>query len=376
MQSYFKQNVFLIHHWLLGMRGGEKVLEQLALMFPGAPIHTLVAHPPSLSPVLQKRHIHTTPLQSLGGRRFHRQFMPFFPRLIPTLRVGSPGGLVISSDASVIKGASVHPRAFHLCYCHSPPRYLWDRQADYENQSGLLGGITRLVFRHSVPHVREFDRQAAQRVNLFIANSRFVQERIKNYYSRDSVIIHPPVDVGAFDPTRPREDFFLIVSELVPYKKVAMAVEAFRGLPHRLVIIGDGPERKAIERLAGPNIRLLGRQPFRVLKDHMERCRAFLYPQVEDFGITAVEAQAAGAPVIALGVGGATETVLHRQTGLLFTDQTEAGLIQAVQEFLGSGVDYCGTDLHRHAERFSQARFRTAFQSVINKYLSSDLPHK
>jgi glycosyltransferase involved in cell wall biosynthesis len=236
--------------------------------------------------------------------------------------------------------------------------------------------LKRLIFRLSVPHVRDFDRRAAQKVDLFVANSRFVQERIQKYYGRESMVVYPPVDVEAFDPNRRRDDFFLIVSELVPYKKVDQAVRAFQGLPHRLVIIGDGPERQAIERLAGPNIRLLGRQPFRVLKDHMERCRAFLYPQVEDFGITAVEAQAAGAPVIALGVGGATETVLHRQTGLLFTDQTEAGLIQAVQEFLGSGVDYCGTDLHRHAERFSQARFRTAFQSVINKYLSSDLPPK
>lgn len=370
------KEVELLHHWLIAMRGGEKVLEQLALIFPEAPISTLVANPPALSPSLRIQKIRTTPLQWIGGHRFHRESMPFFPFLIPFLRVGSPGGLVISSDASVIKGASIHPGTRHICYCHSPPRYLWDRQADYETEKGLKGGLKRLIFRLSVPHVRDFDRRAAQKVDLFVANSRFVQERIRKCYGRESIVVYPPVDVEAFDPNRRRDDFFLIVSELVPYKKVDQAVRAFQGLPHRLVIIGDGPERQAIERLAGPNIRLLGRQPFRVLKDHMERCRAFLYPQVEDFGITAVEAQAAGAPVIALGVGGATETVLHRQTGLLFTDQTEAGLIQAVQEFLGSGVDYCGTDLHRHAERFSQARFRTAFQSVINKYLSSDLPPK
>lgn len=357
--------VDLLHHWLVGMRGGEKVLEQFALMFPGAPIHTLVAHPPSLSPVLQKRRIHTTPLQSVGGRRFHRQSMPFFPRLIPTLRVGSPGGLVISSDASVIKGASVHPQAFHICYCHSPPRYLWDRQADYENQSGLLGGMIRLVFRSSVPHVREFDRQAAQRVNLFIANSRFVQERIKKYYGRDSVVIHPPVDVGAFDPTRPREDFFLIVSELVPYKKVAMAAEAFRGLPHRLVIIGDGPERKAIEKLAGRNVTLLGRQPFPVLKDHLERCRAFLYPQVEDFGITAVEAQAAGAPVIALGQGGALETVVDGQTGLFFQDQTVASLGDAIQQFTARKDSFSARLCREQAESFSTGKFRDHFQAFL-----------
>lgn len=365
------KNVELLHHWLIGMRGGEKVLEQLALIFPEAPISTLVAHPPSLSPSLRIQKIRTTPLQWIGGHRFHRESMPFFPLLIPTLRVGSPGGLVISSDASVIKGASIHPEARHICYCHSPPRYLWDRQADYENQRGLRGGLKRLIFRLSVPYVRDFDRRAAQKVDLFIANSRFVQERIRTCYVQESVVVYPPVDVEAFNPARRREDFFLIASELVPYKKVDQAVRAFRGLPQRLVIIGDGPERQAIERLAGANIRLLGRQPFPVLKDHMERCRAFLYPQVEDFGITAVEAQASGASVIALGLGGAKETVIHGKTGYLYTGQSEQGLREAVEAFVQQNLVPKPSDCRTNAERFSKSQFHSSFKAVLTDFLNN-----
>lgn len=360
----------LLHHWLISMRGGEKVLEQIALIFSDAPIHTLVAYPPSLNTSLRYRRIHTTPLQWIGGRHFYREFMPFFPFLVPLLRVGSPGGLVISSDASVIKGATIHPKARHICYCHSPPRYLWDRQSDYINQTGLIGGLKNLIFRLSVRHVRQFDRRAAEKVNLFVANSRFVQERIKSFYGRDSVVVYPPVDVDAFDPTRRREDFFLIASELVSYKKVDLAVRAFQNFTHPLLIIGDGPERGTIERLATPNIRFLGRQPFAVLKDHLERCRAFLYPQVEDFGITAVEAQAAGAPVIALGLGGATETVIDGRTGFFFQEQSAKGLAEAVKSFLQQNPRINPEVTHENAKQFSTPRFQTSFKNVLAEFLS------
>jgi glycosyltransferase involved in cell wall biosynthesis len=351
------------------MRGGEKVLEQFCLLFPKAPISTLVARPERLSKVIQAHPTQTSLLQLIGGTRFYKQMMPLFPWMVPLIKAGVPGGIVLSSDASVIKGVSIPEGVPHVCYCHSPPRYLWDLQETYEQQSGGMGSMARFVFRCSVPWVREFDRKAAQRVDHFIANSRFVQERIRTCYGKDSEVIYPPVDVESFDPNRPREDFYLLVSELTPYKRVDLAIESFRDFPGRLVVIGDGPEGKRLRSLAPSNVTFMGRQSFTVLKNHMETCRAFLHPQIEDFGITAVEAQAAGAPVIAFRKGGALETVIESQTGYFFDDQTAESLREAIQRIETEG-SIQSSDCREHAERFRPERFR----EEIIAFLRSKLP--
>jgi len=361
--------IHIVHHWLVGMRGGEKVLEEFALLFPDAPIATLVARPERLSPGLTSHRIVTSILQWAGGVKFYKQMMPIFPWVIPLLKAGRPGGLVISSDASVIKGVSIPEGVTHVCYCHSPPRYLWDLQKTYEEQSDGMGFMAKWVFRISVPIVREFDRKAAQRVDYFIANSRFVQERIRTCYGRESEVIYPPVDVESFDPSRPREDFYLLVSELTPYKRVDLAIEAFRDFPGRLIIIGDGPEGKRLRSLAPPNVTLMGRQPFAVLKNHFERCKAFLNPQIEDFGMTAVEAQAAGAPVIAFRKGGALETVVEGKTGIFFEEQTPESMREAL-EYFEKRNKLKSTDCREHAEKFSPKRFR----KEIMVFLRTKLP--
>jgi glycosyltransferase involved in cell wall biosynthesis len=361
--------VALAHHWLVGMRGGEKVLEQLCLLFPGAPIYTLVSNRGNLSELIRSHPIHESLLQRLPqGPRRYKSLLPLFPLAIANLRVDPEAEFLFSTDASVIKGLSYGEKVPHVCYCHSPPRYLWELQDTYLRQTGGLGALGRAVFRAVTPYVRSFDRKAAGRVTHFIANSRFVQQRIQSAYGRESAVIYPPVDVEAFNPGRPAEDFYLIVTELVAYKRVDLAIDAFNRLGKRLVVLGDGPEGAALRARAKPNIEFLGRQPFGTLRDRFERCRAFIYPQIEDFGITAVEAQAAGRPVLALRKGGALETVIDGKTGMFFDEQTPESLAACVEAFEGQALS--AADCRENAERFRPEAFRDA----VGGFLTENFP--
>jgi glycosyltransferase involved in cell wall biosynthesis len=326
--------IALAHHWLVQMRGGEKVLESLCLLFPGAPIYTLVCGSADLGETIRRHPIVTSPIGRIpGAAKYYKGLLPLFPLAIRQLRVNTETELIFSSDASVIKGLAHRETTPHVCYCHSPARYLWDLHQTYmENTSGL-GAAGRLAFRATTPYVRDFDYQAAQRVTHFIANSHFVRRRIENNYRRDAAVIHPPVDVARFDPTRQREEFYLIVAELVPYKRIDLAVEAFNKMGRRLIIIGDGSEGPRLRAQAKKNVTFLGRQTFAVLRNHFERCRAFIHPQIEDFGITAVEAQAAGSPVIAYRDGGALESIIENQTGTFFDEQSVECLADTIFDF-------------------------------------------
>ena len=362
-------NEALAHHWLVRMRGGEKVLEQFCLLFPGAPIHTIVAAPENLSDTIRPHPIRPSLLRHIPrSANRYKSLLPLFPFAVRKMKVARDTRFLLSSDASVVKGLAYPRTTPHVCYCHSPPRYLFDMQETYAKHTAGLGAIGRFVFRFIVPYVRRFDYAAAQRVTHFIANSKFVQDRIRRFYGRDSTVIFPPVDVTSFDHTRPAEDFFLIVSELVPYKRVDIAIDAFNHLGKPLVIIGDGSEMAALRAKAGPTIRLLGRQPFAALKDHNERCRAVLYTQIEDFGITAVEAQAAGRPVIAFRQGGATESVIERKSGMFFDEQNAASLADAVMRFERQSFD--PAECRANAGRFRPEEFR----AQIKRHLIEHLP--
>jgi glycosyltransferase involved in cell wall biosynthesis len=363
--------IALAHHWLVGMRGGEKVLEQLCLLFPGAPIHTLVSNRANLSDVLRGHPIHESWMQRLPqGRQRYKSLLPLFPLAIGRMRVDAD--FLFSTDASVIKGLSFAPGTPHVCYCHSPPRYLWEMQETYLRQTGGLGPVGRAVFKAVTPRIRAFDREGADRVTHFIANSRFVRERIAASYERESAVIYPPVDVDAFDAARGAEDFYLIVTELVAYKRVDLAIDAFNKTGKRLVVLGDGPEGAALRARAGANIEFLGRQPFSVLKDRFERCRAFIYPQIEDFGITAVEAQAAGRPVIAFRRGGALETVIDGETGMFFDEQTPESLAECVEAF--EGRSFSAAACRANAERFRPEAFRDAVRAFLTEKFPALFP--
>ena len=366
MSAPLSQDIALAHHWAVSMRGGEKVLEALAAMFPEAPIYTLVAQPENLSAPLRLHRFITSPLQRVpGGPRHYKKLLPLFAWAIPRLRVAAGTRIVISSDASMIKGLTVPGGAIHICYCHSPPRYLWDMADTYLKTTAGLGAVGRAVFRWVIPRAQRFDREAAQRVTHFIANSAFVQRRIRDFYGREAEVIHPPVDVGAFEAGRARQDFYLLVSELVPYKRVDLAVEAFRKTGRRLVVIGDGSEMASLRASAPANVEFLGRQPFAVLKEHFETCRAFLYPQIEDFGITAVEAQAAGSPVIAFRAGGALDTVIENETGLFFDRQDAAALADAVER--AERTVFSAAACRENAGRFHARHFVEKIAAFISR---------
>jgi glycosyltransferase involved in cell wall biosynthesis len=362
--------VALAHHWLMSMRGGEKVLEQICQVFPGAPIYTLVARPENLSPLLRRHPIRTSWLQRIGGARFYKKMLPLFPGAVSSLKVEGPIDLVVSSDASVIKGLAIPPGVPHICYCHSPPRYLWDRQEDYAQSAEAGGALGRFIFERVVPGVREFDRQAAARVTHFIANSEFVRQRIREAYGREAEVIHPPVALDEFSVADEKpEDFHLVVSQLVPYKRIDLAVAAFNQIGRRLIVIGDGSERARLEKMAGPTIQFLGAQQGPVLRDHYQRCRALIFPGVEDFGITPLEAQACGRPVIAYRRGGALETVRENTTGLFFNAQTAEDIAGTVRQLDALEIDPAAC--RQNAERFSPVRFRDQFSAFLRSKMAN-----
>jgi len=362
--------VALAHHWLVGMRGGEKVLEQFCRLFQTAPIYTLVADRAKLSPELRRHRIYESPMRFLpGASRHYKSLLPFFPTAFRGLRVGGSPGLLLSSDASVTKGLSYAPDVPHFCYCHSPPRYLWAMQETYLQHTAGLSRAKRAVFKSVTPYLRRFDYEAAQRVTCFIANSQFVRQRIRDCYRREAEVIHPPVDIAAFEPNEIPGDFYLIVSELTPYKRVDVAIDAFNRLGKKLVVIGAGSELAGLQARAKPNITFLGRQPFDVLKKHYETCKAFIFPGIEDFGITPLEAQAAGRPVIAYREGGALETVIHGRTGVFFDHQSGDALAEAVVSYENDPGQITASACRENAGRFSPGNFRAQLKRLLEDKL-------
>ena len=360
--------VAIVHYWLVGMRGGEKVLESLCRMFPQADIFTHLYAPEKISALLNSHTVHTTSVARLPfATKAYQKYLPFMPRALEELDL-SAYDLVISSEAGPAKGVIAPPNTPHLCYCHSPMRYLWDQYHVYRQDAGL---ITRALMPHFAHSLRSWDVTSAARVDGFAANSHHVAARIRKYWRREADVVHPPVAVDDFAPIPPSEvgDFYLWAGELAPYKRPDVAIEAFRRLKKPLVVIG-GPEKtvRNLSKHAPGNVSFLGAVPFQMLKDHMAGCKALIFPGEEDFGIVPVEVMASGRPVIAYGQGGALDTVVDRETGLLFPDNSVDGLIEAVQQFEFEKLDMLDpSKLVSHARTFDEA----TFQSGISQSLTS-----
>ena len=304
----------IVHHWLVTQGGGERVLEALALMFPEADIFTLMADPGSVPASLKDRRITESYLARIPwSNRFHRHLLPLYPTAVEQLDLRGYD-LVITSDAGPMKGVIVEPGAVHICYCHAPMRYIWNQFQDYRNE---LSGLAKLAFSASAHYVRAWDFAAAQRVSLFVANSVNVSDRIRQYYSRPSLVLYPPVDTSFARLETSVDDSYLAVGRLVAYKRLDLLIAACNRLGRRLRIIGIGPEERNLRALAGPSIEFLGRVENEVLWSEYARCRALLFAAEEDFGMVPVEAQACGRPVIAYGKGGALESIAAgRETAL------------------------------------------------------------
>jgi glycosyltransferase involved in cell wall biosynthesis len=362
----------VIHEWLVTYAGSERVIEQILALYPQSDLYSLVEFlPDSLKSFIHHKPVTTSFLQKLPfANPNFRRYLPLMPLAIEQFDLADYD-LVISSNHAVAKGVVTHPDQLHLCYVHTPVRYAWDLQQQYLQGAKLDRGWRRLLTQLILHYLRLWDLATANRVDYFIANSRYVARRIWKTYRRPARVIYPPVDVDRFYPKPHRDDFYLILSRFVPYKRVDLVVEAFTRLGLPLVVIGDGAGRKQIEAIAGPNILLLGHQPSQVVVDYMQRCKAFVFAAAEDFGIAPVEAQAAGAPVLAYGYGGVTETIIPEITGLLFEEQTVESLMATVQRF-ESGAYHFEIDLLRqNAERFSIDRFQQQFSQYVDQKMST-----
>lgn len=363
-----RPRIALVHDWLNQYGGAERVLEQLHEMFPEAPIFTSIYWRDTMPAGYREWDIRTSWLDRLPGiHRHHQLFFPLYALAFDRLKFGFPDfDLVLSNKSGFCHGIHTEGQP-HICYCLSPTRYVW--QFDHYAAREALPIPVRLALKPMVAALRRWDFKAAQRPGLrFVAISREIHGRIARFYRRDSQIIYPPVDVERFRPQKSHDDYYLIVSRLVPYKRIDLAVKAFTALGLPLVVAGTGRDRVALEEMAGPNVRFLGRVPERDLPALYARCKALVFPGYEDFGLAPVEAQAAGRPVIAYRAGGALDTVIEGVTGTFFDEQTPEALIAAVLAFDADAVDprVC----QQNAGRFSIARFRSEIMRLVRQALA------
>jgi glycosyltransferase involved in cell wall biosynthesis len=352
----------IVHYWLLNMRGGEKVLEALCDLLPEADIFTLFYDPDRISPAIRSHRIKASFLQPF--RKHHRSLLPLMPMALESFDLRDYD-LVVSSESGPAKGVILSSTTRHVCYCHTPMRYLWDLYPAYRNE-WVQSRLTRAIMAPFANYLRLWDYATAARVDDFVANSANVQRRIWKTYRRESVVVHPPVAVEQFY-WKPAEDYYLIVSELVAYKRLDTAVRAFANTGRKLRIVGDGPEFRSLRRMATGNVEFCGRASDPDLRELYARCRAFLMPGEEDFGITAVEALASGKPVIALGRGGAVETVPPAEPmgGLLYDDATEEGLGKAIDLWERRKGQLKPQALQAYAAKFSGAEFRRKMNPIL-----------
>lgn len=356
--------IALVHDWLTNMGGAERVVINLKEIYKDAPIYTTLYSPENLDQGLQNIDVRTSFLQSKKNlKKGHQSLLPFMPMAFESFDLNQYD-IVLSSSSSCAKGVVTNPNTMHVCYCHTPMRYAWEYYYEYANNWGL-NKIKCKLLKYVMNYIRLWDRVSADRVDYFIANSENVARRIWEQYGRESVVIHPAVRCKLFNISDTDEDYFLILSRLVPYKKIKLAVEAFNELGLPLVIIGSGPQKGKLESIAQSNIKFLGRQPDNIIKDYYSKCRAFIFPGEEDFGITPLEAQASGRPVIAYGKGGVLETVLKDETGVLFDDQTVESLKSAVKKF--ENMKFDKKFIRKHAEKFDEKIFKEKIDCYVNE---------
>ena len=354
----------IIHDWLNGMRGGEKVLEELLDLYPGSDVFTLFLEEDKISDKIKSHKIITSSLnQSRIIRKRYRYFLPLFPRVIEDFNLEGYD-LIISSSHCVAKGVIPHPYATHVSYIHSPMRYAWDQ---YYSYFGELKGLKKRFIRSRISELRKWDVSSSERVDHFIANSNFVKERIRRYYRRDSEVIHPPVNTEFFTPGNgAEENYFISVSALVPYKKIDILVEAFNKTGDKLIVVGKGPEEKKLKKLAGKNIEFRKDLPDEELRGLYRGSRAFIYAGIEDFGITFAEAHSCGIPVISYGSGGVKD-IVNKENGVLFDSQEPSGLLEAIEEF--KSITFDGGKIRESAQRFSRQNFKNKISAFIKTIL-------
>jgi glycosyltransferase involved in cell wall biosynthesis len=358
--------IALAHDYFIQMGGAERVAEELHSIFPTAPMFTTVDRREQFPRGLSKKNVCASLMQRLPVNiKNHRNYFLLYPLAIESFDM-SDFDLIISSSSGYAKGLRKRKGAIHVNYCHTPMRWVW-RYEDYAARE-QFSGLKRKVLPVLLEKLKRWDLRAAAQPDLYIANSQIVADRIKQCYGRDAAVIPPPIDVERFSIDEPDEDFYLLLSRLNPYKRLDLAIEACKKLDRPLIVIGDGAAREQLEKIAGPKTRFLGRQPDSVVAQYAGRCRALIFPGEEDFGMTPLEVNAAGRPIIAFRGGGATETVIEGETGVFFNEQTADSLIGAMEEF--ESLSFNRLTLRRHAEKFD----RRVFASRIREFVGNIVP--
>ena len=366
--------ICLVHDWLTSYGGAELVLKTMLEIWPDAPIFTLVYEPDGpCHEIIQSTEVHGSFINRIrGARQNHRKFLPLMPLAIERFDL-SAYDVVISSSHAVAKGVKTRPGQLHISYVHTPIRYAWDMQDQYLADAGLTRGLKGSMARVLLRYIRWWDLRTVPGVDHFIANSHFVAERIERHYQRQATVIYPPVEIDRFTLQPVKQDFYLTVSRLVPYKKTSVIIEAFSRMPNKkLVVIGDGPEMARLQQISTPNITLLGFQDNETVAKAMQDAKALIFAAEEDFGIVPVEAQACGTPVIAYGKGGALETVIEGETGFFFSEQTPEAIITAIGQF-ESSPPLNPSRIRKNAERFAKARFKKEMKNFIDSKIQEIL---
>lgn len=361
-----KLRTAIIHEWFVNYAGSERCVESFVNSYPDADVFSLVDFLDNNQReiILKGKKAKTSFIQSLPfAKKGHRNYLPFFPKAIESFDL-SDYDIILSSAHAVAKGVKKNKNQLHICYCHSPMRYVWDQADQY------LRGTKGFLAKFFINYLRKWDVRSSFNVDFFIANSNHIAEKIKRIYNRDADVIYPPVDVDQFEIGTYKGDYYLIVSRLVQYKRVDLVVEAFNLMPDKkLIVIGDGPEQEKIKRKAASNIEFIGYQSGKKLKEYMQKAKSFVFAAEEDFGITVVEAMACGTPVIALNYGGTSETVKDGITGILFGKQTKDSLISAVRNFENSPASFNPEVIRNHSNKFSRKIFEDNIKSYVdNKY--------
>ncbi|GAA3403010.1 glycosyltransferase [Paenibacillus hodogayensis] len=357
--------IALVHDYLNQHGGAERVLEVFMNMFPEAPVYTLIANLEKMPERFRQADVRTSFIQNIPFSKNHyKKMLSLFPLAVEQMDLRGYD-LVLSSSSAFVKGVLTNPNQLHICYCHTPMRYVWDLYHQY------LEEITNPFFSMALPRIlhkiRIWDRVSSQRPDHYISNSHNVSARIRKYYNRESTVVHPPVSFAKPSAATTNEDFFLIVSRLIPYKRIDLVIEAFNKLNWPLVIIGDGYDKGRLEKLAGPTVKLLGYQSDQIIHEHYAKCKAFILAGEEDFGITPLEAQAHGKPVIAFGKGGALETVVAESTGLFFNEPSVDSLISALLRF--QNVRFDPLQIRTHADKFNEERFKKEIKVCIDQLM-------
>lgn len=360
--------VAIIHYWLVGIAGGEQVVRSLLNIYPEADVFTLISDEEVARKICGNNRVFTSYLQKIpGARKMHRKLLPLMPGALENLDL-SGYDLVISSESGPAKGVLVPLGAKHICYCHTPMRYIWDQFPEYRRESGAM---VRWMMSALIGRLRMWDFLSAARVDAFVANSHHVAKRIAQYYRRESSVIAPPVDVDEFHVADAVEDYYLMTGRHVGYKRIDLAIEACERLGRRLIITGTGPDTESLKRRAGKNTLFVGQCSFAELKTYYAKARAFLMPGEEDFGIAPVEAMASGRPVLAFACGGALDTVIDGLSGILFDQQSADSLCDAILRFEATAHLFEPQAIRAHASAFSRARFEADFKAFVEEQLSA-----